>query len=106
MSLGSRRLVLLVTADAPRSRRARSNLRAALSDAGLMHLPVAEVDLIADPSQAVAFRVFASPALVWAEGAETAGMLYGDLSDRAALVRFLADLDAGGAAPPGDVARA
>lgn len=85
-------LVLLVTGDAPRSRRARANLAAALEGAGLGEVEPREIDLIARPDQTVAWGVFATPALIKPTGGR-GSVLYGDLSDREALEHFLADLD-------------
>lgn len=84
------RLLLLVTGDAPRSQRARSNLRRALAAAELDAQAVEEIDLLERPDAALALRVFATPALLWVRGDEADTALYGDLSDRAALMAFLA----------------
>ncbi|MEX2503154.1 MAG: hypothetical protein WD336_12320 [Trueperaceae bacterium] len=84
------RLVLLVTGDAPRSLRARSNLKQALKtmgDGAASHLD--EIDLIREPATAIHYRVFATPALLWADDDAAVSVLYGDLSDDAALQRFL-----------------
>ena len=84
------RLVLLVAADAPRSRRARGHLATALEAADLGKVTVDEVDVLREPREALKLGVFATPALVWTNGASAQSVLYGDLSDDAALRRFLA----------------
>lgn len=86
-------LTLFVTGDAPRSRRARANLAAALEALGLESVTPLEVDLLAHPEQTVTHSVFATPALVKAGGTGRVSVLYGDLSEAGKLHRFLADLD-------------
>ena len=84
-------LILFVAGDAPRSRRARANLAAALDAAGRERQP-REIDVLADPGAALRFGMFATPALVRPDPAGGApAVLYGDLSDRARLERFLAE---------------
>lgn len=85
------RLVLLVTGAAPRSQRARGNLERALEAVGHADAHVEELDLLVHPDVALSYRVFATPALLWAEGDEARAVLYGDLSDRGALMGFLED---------------
>lgn len=82
-------LLLLVSGRAPRSQRARANLRLALADAGLEGLEVREVDVLMLPSVAVELRVFSTPALVCVHADGADGVLYGDLSKRDVVVRFL-----------------
>ncbi len=88
------RLVLLATGDAPRSVRARGRLVEALERADLEGVEREEVDLTLDPAPAVRYRVFATPALLWVrdDGDDpVAAVLYGDLGDEEALLRFLSD---------------
>ena len=91
-------LVLFVTGDAPRSRRARENLARALELDGFRPEVVHEVDLILMPSRAIDEGIFATPALLRRGGDGARAVLYGDLSDETQLHRFLADL------APGDLA--
>jgi len=84
-------LTLFLTGDAPRSRRARSNLAAALHRAGADMDAVHEVDLLADPQQALAHGIFATPALMLDTAAGTPAIMYGDLSEHGKLDSFLAD---------------
>ena len=85
-------LILFVTGEAPRSRRARLNLAAAIEAVGLDDIADQEVDLLDDPEQAVAFTVFATPALVHVDAAGKRTVLYGDLSDTRRLREFLSAL--------------
>ena len=87
----SQRLVLFVTDDAPRSSRARHNLSAALRQAGLEGWP-REIDLLKEPGQAIAFGMFATPALLRTGENGPKAVLYGDFSDVASLMRFLSEL--------------
>lgn len=82
------RLLLLVTGDAPRSRRARANLSAALNEHGSALAP-AEVDLLEEPERTIEYGVFATPALLWLRGDGRDSVIYGDLSDPSALHSFL-----------------
>ena len=84
-----RELILFVTGDAPRSRRARQNLAHALEQLGLSGAETREVDLIAEPGQTLAYGIFATPALLRPGANGQAEVLYGDLSEREALERFL-----------------
>ena len=87
----SQRLILFVTGDAPRTGRARSNLSSALAQTGLDGWP-REIDLLKDPSQAIAFGMFATPALLRADQTLDRVVLFGDLSDERALRQFLDEL--------------
>lgn len=87
----SQRLILFVTGDAPRTRRARSNLSSALARNGLDGWP-REIDLLKDPGEAIAFGMFATPALLRADDMLDKAVLYGDLSDERALRQFLEEL--------------
>jgi circadian clock protein KaiB len=97
MAVGTpdRPLVLFVTGDAPRSRRARDNLARGLEAVGCGRDIVDEIDLIHSPSRAIEAGIFATPALLRAGADEQPAVLYGDLSDEARLQRFLADLARG-----------
>lgn len=90
MSINLHHLRLFVTGDAPRSQRARANLAEALEQIGLDASSVREIDLTADPAQTLVFHIFATPALLRTNDAGDAEILYGDLSERRALDRFLA----------------
>ncbi|WP_462322729.1 circadian clock KaiB family protein [Halochromatium sp.] len=90
MATSPRRLRLFVTGDAPRSLRARANLAEALEQSGLDPNTVQEIDLTADPAQSLVFGIFATPALLRTNENGDAEILYGDLSERRALERFLA----------------
>jgi circadian clock protein KaiB len=84
------RLLLLVAGDAPRSRRARANLAATLDTEGITDVAVEEVDVLREPRHALNLGVFATPALVWTDGSSALSVLYGELSDRKALLDYLA----------------
>lgn len=87
---GGTGLVLFVTGDAPRSRRARANLARALEDLGTTARP-REIDLVEEPAESLRYGVFATPALLHLGEDGPEGVLYGDLSESAHLQRFLAD---------------
>lgn len=82
--------MLLVAGDAPRSRRARTNLAATLDAEDVPRLDVEEVDVLREPRQALKLGVFATPALVWTDGDTALSVLYGELSNRQAVLDFLA----------------
>jgi len=86
------RLILFVTGDSPRSVRARANLAAALAAAGFKEDWPREIDLLQEPEQAIAYGMFATPALLRMSRGNAPSVLYGDLSDPASLVQFLADM--------------
>ncbi len=83
-------LTLFVTGDAPRSQRARANLAEALAQVGLDAEAMQEIDLTADPAQTLVYGIFATPALLRTSVTGEPEVLYGDLSERRALERFLA----------------
>lgn len=85
-------LTLLVTGDAPRSRRARANLAAALKTLGREAVKPLEIDLLAHPEQSVSLSVFATPALLRTGQDGGISVLYGDLSDERKLLAFLGDI--------------
>lgn len=85
-----KRLILLVASQAPRSQRARDHLNRVLRAAHLEHLDVEQVDVLRRPHEALRLGVFATPALLWTDGATAGDVLYGDLSDEDALLAFLA----------------
>ena len=90
------RLVLFVTGDAPRSRRARANLQQALETLGSDGARPREIDLLQEPEQSLSYGVFATPALVRLGDDDSTSVLYGDLSEAQRLHHFLAD----GIGPP------
>jgi circadian clock protein KaiB len=85
-------LILFLTGEAPRSRRAHRNLTAALEAAGLGDTPAREIDLLREPEQAIDFVIFATPALMGIDKAGNRSVLYGDLSDAPSLALFLSTL--------------
>lgn len=85
-------LILFVTGEAPRSRRAHHNLTAALDASGLDIDPAREIDLLCEPQQAIRFGIFATPALMHIDAAGNHRVLYGDLSDEHRLRDFLSTL--------------
>jgi circadian clock protein KaiB len=82
-------LILFITGDAPRSRRARANLAEALQRHGQDPQDAHEIDLVQDPAQTFAYGIFATPALLRTGANGRQKVLYGDLSERRALERFL-----------------
>lgn len=89
----SAELLLFVAGDAPRSRRARANLQRVLTAMGA-NAPRGprEIDLLLEPLRALDYGVFATPALLHVpDGCPPSMALYGDLSDEAALRRFIED---------------
>lgn len=86
------KLVLFTTGNAPRSRRARNNLAAALESQGLESVEPMEVDLLEHPEQTVSYSVFATPALLRTDDSGGVRVLYGDLSDERKLLDFLDEL--------------
>lgn len=83
-------LILAVAGDAPRSCRARDNLRRALETLDADVQP-REIDLLTEPEHALAYGIMATPALMHVRGGDNA-VLYGDLSDEVRLTRFLKGL--------------
>jgi circadian clock protein KaiB len=83
-------LVLLLTGASPRSTRAGANLREALGTIDSSAIRLTEIDLLSHPKTALDYGIFASPALLWDFEGRASAVLYGDLSDVAALHRFLA----------------
>lgn len=87
-------LILAVAGDAPRSRRARDNLRRALEAQGTNTEP-REIDLLAEPELSLTYGIMVTPALIHVGGGNNA-VLYGDLSNETQLTRFLEGLLEGG----------
>lgn len=87
-------LILFIAGDAPRSRRARTNLATALERADRSAVQLREVDVLHEPVAAIDHGIFATPALVRPHSSGTPIVLYGDLSDNDALNRFIALLPA------------
>lgn len=83
------RLILFVTGDAPRSRRAKANLAETLERLEIEPTELVEIDLTADPTQTLSYGIFATPALLRASESGRSEVLYGDLSERKTLERFL-----------------
>lgn len=80
-------LMLFVAGDSPRSSRARHHLQRALREHGLDDMTVEIVDALREPRTVLAHRIFVTPTLTTSPPTES--VLHGDLSDRAALDRFL-----------------
>jgi len=85
-------LVLLVTGSSPRSSRARANLQEALRTIDTEAIRLTMIDLLTQPRTALDYGVFASPALLWDHEGRASAVLYGDLSNQAALHLFLTTL--------------
>ncbi|MFN2332467.1 MAG: circadian clock KaiB family protein [Halomonas sp.] len=85
-------LTLFVTGTAPRSQRARANLARMLARIGRSDIRHHEVDLLAQPEQAVTNSVFATPSLLKTNDTGDVFVLYGDLADEESLHRFLSEL--------------
>lgn len=85
-------LMLFVTGDAPRSRRARSNLAAALKQLDHENIKPLEIDLLEQPEQSVSHSVFATPALLRTGRDGAISTIYGDLSDERKLLDFLSGI--------------
>ena len=83
-------LVLFLTGNSPRSTRAGANLQEALRTIDSSAIRLTEIDLLSHPKTALDYGIFASPALLWEAEGRASAVLYGDLSDVAALLRFLA----------------
>ncbi|MGK7295063.1 MAG: circadian clock KaiB family protein [Candidatus Wenzhouxiangella sp. M2_3B_020] len=88
-------LILFTTGNAPRSRRARKNLAAALESQGMDSVEPMEIDLLERPEQSVSYSVFATPALLRTDQSGGIRVLYGDLSDEHKLLDFLEELRSG-----------
>ncbi|MBD3895449.1 hypothetical protein IEI94_06245 [Halomonas sp. ML-15] len=85
-------LILFVTGEAPRSRRAHQNLTTALAASGIGDAAPREIDLLGDPQEAINFGIFATPALMLVDASGRRTVLYGDLSDEHSLKTFLSPL--------------
>lgn len=87
------RLILFIAGDAPRSRRARTNLRTLLRRVDYRgQLTLEEVDVLRDPARSLASGIVATPAavLVGADGQQQ--RLYGDLAEEHHLTALLAPI--------------
>lgn len=82
-------IILAITAGAPRSNRARSNLASFLRASDYADLQPQEMDLMEQPDKIIEWGVFASPALVCRDSSGDVSILYGDMSDTPALEDFL-----------------
>jgi len=85
-------LILFITGNAPRSRRARRNLDEALESLGLDSVEPLEIDLMEHPEHTVTYSVFATPALLRTDSSGDVQVMYGDLSEERKLADFLDDL--------------
>lgn len=85
-------LVLFVTGDAPRSRRASHKLTETL-DVCRLDIPAPrKINLLQEPQEAIRFEIFATPALMHIDESGRRRVLYGDLSDEHRLKEFLSAL--------------
>ena len=87
--MSDEQLILFVTGNAPRSRRARANLAQALTAADAASPEYQEIDLTREPQCMVEYGIFATPALASVGPGGLIAVLYGDLSNETALHRFL-----------------
>ncbi len=81
-------LVLFVAGDSPRSQRARLNLDSYLKQLEI-DVNTNEIDVIKDPSKALEYGIFATPALMYTEDPDNSEIIYGDLSDTHRLQSFM-----------------
>lgn len=80
------RLVLFVMGDAPRSHRARVNLRASLEQLGCANeVSIEEVDLVEQPERGLALGIFATPAVACIAADGSQQILYGDMGTESTL---------------------
>lgn len=84
-------LTLVMFGDSLRSARARDNVRQALAARGLDPQKLETVDVMADPERALELQTVAAPQLILG-GLSSKHSLYGDLSDRERLDRWLEDM--------------
>ncbi len=85
-------LILFVTGDSPRSLRARANLATALEEIASARITVRQIDLLAETEGISEYGIFATPALIQHRENGERAVLYGDLSSKPELQRFLANL--------------
>lgn len=90
---GSSKLTLFITGDAPRSRRARTNLQATLASHGLEIDEVTEIDLLKNAQAALDNGIFATPALMIEPEDGESTVMYGDLSETKKLHKFIGQID-------------
>jgi circadian clock protein KaiB len=86
------RLTLFTNGGAPRSRRARSNLKRALARLGSGAPSAEEIDLSERPRRALTANLATAPALVGLKANGQRQILYGDLSEEARLDALLREL--------------
>lgn len=85
-------LILFVTGDSPRSLRARANLANAVEQIASDRITVRHIDLLEDTEGITEYGIFATPALIHVRESGAPAVLYGDLSNKSELQRFLANL--------------
>ncbi|GEM_PF-4080530 len=73
-------LILFTCGDAPRSKRARANLKRALLALAGPEPRISEVDLLLEPIKAPTLDIIAAPVLLVKEPDQEPCFLYGDLS--------------------------
>lgn len=81
-------LTLYVAGDNGFSRRAKANLDLVLIECAV-DATIRLVDVLEHPEEAMARRIFATPALVVASGSKPASLIVGDLSDRERVISIL-----------------
>jgi circadian clock protein KaiB len=87
------KLTLFFTGDAPRSRRARTNLQATLASLGLEIDEVTEIDLLKNAQAALDYGIFATPALMVEPDDGESTVMYGDLSETQKLHELISQID-------------
>lgn len=84
-------LTLVMFGDSPRSVRAHETVRQALAARGLDPQRLETIDVMAEPERALELQTAAAPQLILG-GLSSNHSLYGDLSDRERLDRWLDDM--------------
>ncbi len=102
MNAPAPRLTLYVAGDSPASRRALSNLAKALAALHIA-LPVRTVNVLTEPDEALAERIYVTPALLLHVAGQRE-MLVGDLSQTEAVGMALASLVPAAFGAEGDAA--
>ena len=87
------KLTLFLTGDAPRSRRARTNLQETLASLGLEIGNVTEIDLLKNAQAALDYGIFATPALMIKPEDGDSIVMYGDLSETTKLHEFINQIE-------------
>jgi len=91
MTTPERKLILVVYGDSPQSTRARENITAALDARGIDPRTLETIDVMANPQWARELQTAAAPQLIIGDVRSNRSM-YGDLSDRERLDRWLDEM--------------